>query len=565
MAVIPATSASAGPVIVTKTQTTTVDAQCKYPILGVEPLSVRVALTGPSVIEAGSASEPLSVEIVATPGADFGPGLVLIDELASLEGSVSLATSVIAPGGGVTAAKVPVTIAPKPIDPITGTTEFTGGGRLALGTFDETGTVSIRLDGLAMNLLARDRFGDPILLPPVTRDINGVLVVDTDSDSSTFDVSCRIEPYQDTTLASFPIELEPVCNCGPPSRPTNLVGTPSQTSVALSWSASTDPDGIVVGYNVYRDGVKVTTVTGTTAVVAGLTPDTSYEFKVESIDDDGGTYASAPIRVTTDSEPIDTMAPSAPAVTAARTTSTTAQLSWTASTDDIGVVGYDVYRGDVLVATTSGLTATIAGLSVGAEYTFKVVAKDAAGNRSTPGTVVVDTGVVIETWVDLVTNMSGTASLKTMVKGSIPLRGTAVLRAWPAGFVSGELRINDSVGRLTALGFLPVTAKFGFVPSGQTTGSLQDGVLQTSSLMRIKVKEVKLFGAIPLAGGNTCQTKQLTRLNLRASGASAQAPLGTGLSGTFEMSDLNGCGALNGLVSPWTAGGGNTITLKASA
>ena len=75
---------------------------------------------------------------------------------------------------------------------------------------------------------------------------------------------------------------------------------------------------------------------------------------------------------------------------------------------------------------------------------------------------------------------------------------------------------------------------------------------------RVKVQSVKLFGAIPVAGGNGCQTKQLTELGL--SGPYAAASGGT-LTGTFKLSDLNGCGVFTGLVSPLTAGGGNTISL----
>ena len=80
--------------------------------------------------------------------------------------------------------------------------------------------------------------------------------------------------------------------------------------------------------------------------------------------------------------------------------------------------------------------------------------------------------------------------------------------------------------------------------------------------MRIKVKSVKAFGAIPLAGGNSCQTKQLSDITLKST--DAFDPTGTGgtLAGTYAISDLNGCGPLGGLVSPLTSGAGNTITVK---
>lgn len=61
---------------------------------------------------------------------------------------------------------------------------------------------------------------------------------------------------------------------------------------------------------------------------------------------------------------------------------TTVSLSWNASTDNIGVSGYDIYQ-DGAVVTSSGTTsATVTGLSPNTTYSFYVVAKDAAGNQS---------------------------------------------------------------------------------------------------------------------------------------------------------------------------------------
>ncbi|MBJ7471985.1 MAG: fibronectin type III domain-containing protein [Solirubrobacteraceae bacterium] len=536
--------------------------QCKIPLIGQVPVSVNYTLDVPKTWRVGDDTPRFAVSAEVTLPALRSSRLVVVPD--SAQGEVKLESSVVLPQGGSLKVKVPLqlpnTVFPAP----SATVQGVATGTYPSLVFDEPGPASVTIDKFAMNLRFLGVEGEPYAFPsgPIF-DIEGNPVAPSDNDPDTTDIPCNVDAGQETTVATFEIEPGFVCNCGLPSAPTNLAGVPSATSVALSWAAATDPDGTVAGYNVYRDSARVATVFGTSYNVTGLSPDTEYSFKVEAVDDDGATSASAPVTVKTKLSDGDSVAPTPPTVTAKRPTTTTATLSWSGSTDDVGVVGYDVFLGDTLIATTTGLTKEIVGLSVGTEYLFKVVAKDAAGNRSTPGTVTVDTGVVIETWDTLVTNMSGTATLKTMVKGSLPMRGSVALILWPSGDLSGELRLGDSLGRLTALGFLPVTAKIGFVPSGQTTGSLQGGVLRTRSLMRIKVKEVKLFGAIPLAGGNNCQTKQLTELNLTANGASVASPLGSGLAGTFAMSDLNGCGALNGLVSPWTAGGGNTIKLSA--
>jgi chitodextrinase len=69
----------------------------------------------------------------------------------------------------------------------------------------------------------------------------------------------------------------------PPSAPSGLTGTATATSVDLSWSASTDDNG-VTGYRVVRDGTVVQTVTGLTYTDTGLTPGTTYHYVVRAVD-----------------------------------------------------------------------------------------------------------------------------------------------------------------------------------------------------------------------------------------------------------------------------------------
>lgn len=79
----------------------------------------------------------------------------------------------------------------------------------------------------------------------------------------------------------------------------------------------------------------------------------------------------------------DTQAPTTPANLAVTTkTATSVSLSWTASTDNVGVTGYNVYMNSVLKTTVTTLTTTISGLTASTAYSFYVNAKDAAGNTS---------------------------------------------------------------------------------------------------------------------------------------------------------------------------------------
>jgi beta-glucosidase len=93
----------------------------------------------------------------------------------------------------------------------------------------------------------------------------------------------------------------------------------------------------------------------------------------------------------------DTSPPTAPGTpVASEITSSSTILSWPASSDNVGVTGYDVVRvqptGETTVATAATATATVTGLAANTTHTFAVYAKDAAGNRSPrSGTVTVTT------------------------------------------------------------------------------------------------------------------------------------------------------------------------------
>lgn len=81
--------------------------------------------------------------------------------------------------------------------------------------------------------------------------------------------------------------------------------------------------------------------------------------------------------------PSDTTAPSTPTnLLSSNITSSSLTLSWTASSDNIGVSGYDVYMNGNLKSSVTSNSASITGLTSGTTYSFYVKAKDAAGNIS---------------------------------------------------------------------------------------------------------------------------------------------------------------------------------------
>ncbi len=92
---------------------------------------------------------------------------------------------------------------------------------------------------------------------------------------------------------------------------------------------------------------------------------------------------AAAISSGTTTPPPDTTAPSAPTgLTSTGKTATSVSLSWTASTDNVGVTGYDVYRGTTKVGSPSTTSFTDTGLTPSTAYSYTVRARDAAGNTS---------------------------------------------------------------------------------------------------------------------------------------------------------------------------------------
>jgi hypothetical protein len=81
---------------------------------------------------------------------------------------------------------------------------------------------------------------------------------------------------------------------------------------------------------------------------------------------------------------VDTVPPTAPERLAARQKQSQIQLSWNASTDNVGVTGYRVLRNGVAVATTSTTSWSDSNVITGTTYTYAVVAFDRAGNQSSP-------------------------------------------------------------------------------------------------------------------------------------------------------------------------------------
>ncbi len=177
-----------------------------------------------------------------------------------------------------------------------------------------------------------------------------------------------------------------------PNTAVSYVGNSTQT---VTWSvAGTTANGVNAanvdillstdGGNTYPVVLKSATANnGTASVTIPNTPGTQNRIMVKGTNHIFFDISNANFTITAGSTGGDTTAPSAPtSLVASATTETSTLLSWTASTDNVGVTGYDVYQNGAFKASTASTSMTVSGLSDSTTYTYYVKAKDAAGNIS---------------------------------------------------------------------------------------------------------------------------------------------------------------------------------------
>ncbi|GEM45478.1 glycosyl hydrolase [Deinococcus cellulosilyticus] len=389
-----------------------------------------------------------------------------------------------------------------------------------------------------------------------------------------------------------------------PSIPAGLI-SPSKTSssVNLSWTASSDNCG-VTAYEVYQNGTLKTTVTsGTSTSITGLTPNTTYAFKVRARDaannlsaftadlnvttDPGavnipgtvttsggaianGTSKSFPVNVTSagtyrlsiqnsstlnsrlinvsfnginydlasdagqtviadfpnvgtgaktivitaksDSVVIgsitgtnltggnpcdtDTQAPTVPAgLTSPSKTSSSVNLSWSASSDNCGVTAYEVYQNGTLKTTvTSGTSTSITGLTANTSYLFKVRAKDAKGNLSaftadlnvTTNPPVTDVPGVVSTNVGAIPNGTNkTFSLNVPTTSNVRIlitsNSTFNSTSFTVNFNGTTIPLSINAGQTVPIDFPGVGAGVKTLTITATSANVSIGKLETQT------------------------------------------------------------------------------------
>lgn len=164
-----------------------------------------------------------------------------------------------------------------------------------------------------------------------------------------------------------------------PSKPENLKGTATQSSISLSWSASTD-NVRVSHYNIYQNKQLIGTSNTTNYTVSNLSPDTTYSFTVEAVDTSGNRSTSSDVLTIRTQAGSQLPAPSMPTGLVVKGVSqNSVTLGWSANDPKEEVIGYEIYRNGVLLTTTMTPDFIDKGLMSDTTYTYQIAAVNSSG------------------------------------------------------------------------------------------------------------------------------------------------------------------------------------------
>ncbi len=235
---------------------------------------------------------------------------------------------------------------------------------------------------------------------------------------------------------SSPFSVISATGPNPPNPASGVIATAlSQTSVLLTWNRNPSPAHLETGYEIYQatqsggpyNLVAIAGQDSTKDTIPGLNSGTTYYYVIRAIDSTGASTTSNQATVTTTK---DTQPPTAPGnLIVAGTTITSVSLSWNASTDNVGVVAYDIYVNGAKNYTVppTQLSFTVYSLQNAQSYVFIVKARDAAGNVSIPSNQVTGeallNGIPYNYYDNLSSSLTDLPNYSTLVplfSGSVP-------------------------------------------------------------------------------------------------------------------------------------------------
>ncbi|WDT81372.1 MAG: DNRLRE domain-containing protein [Candidatus Manganitrophus sp.] len=233
-----------------------------------------------------------------------------------------------------------------------------------------------------------------------------------------------------------------------------VAGSITANGALISWSTNEPADtqveyGTTTAYGASTVIVS-TLLTAHSQILTGLNPATTYQYRVKSKDAAGNLATSGNGTFTTVALP-DTTAPSVPGnLLASVLSAVQINLTWGASTDNVGVVGYRVYRNGVQVGTTSTPGYSDTGLLAATLYSYRVAAYDAAGNVSAQSPAINATTLVLSpspTTVRLSPAADTFLNVDTSANSAEPTLNTYT---WPANRIANAVLMKFTLSSLPA-------------------------------------------------------------------------------------------------------------------
>ncbi len=183
------------------------------------------------------------------------------------------------------------------------------------------------------------------------------------------------------------------CDGGQNVAPTVSISAPGNgqafaagSNISISANAA-DSDGSIVRVEFFRGSTSLGIDSSAPySVVWSAATAGSHALTARATDNGNASTTSAVVNITVNAVSPDTTPPSVPSGLASPSqTSSSIALSWSAATDNAGgsgVAGYDVYRGGALVGSPVTTSFIDSGLSAATDYSYRVRARDNAGNAS---------------------------------------------------------------------------------------------------------------------------------------------------------------------------------------
>ena len=360
-----------------------------------------------------------------------------------------------------------------------------------------------------------------------------------------------------------------------PSSPTDVTATSTAWNYAtVTWTASSDDVG-VTSYTISRDGTAIGTVSGVSGsfIDATTRPSTPYTYTVTASDAAGNTSAAsteAPVTTPAYTPPTETNPPSTPtALTATLKGSTEIDLSWSASTDDTSVAGYEVFRNGTLVATTASTTYVDSPLPADSPFTYYVVALDGSGNTSgqsatastaTPGpdttapTVPTDVSATSTEWGSATVSWTASTDDVRVTSYAISRNGTLIsqvagsetsfvdVTTQPLAAYNYTVTASDAAGNTSAASIAgPVTIPASTPPADATPPSTPTGLTaKVKNATEIDLSWSASTDDTAVAGYRVYRNGTL--IATTASTTYADTPTAAGVKDTYDIVAIDGTG-----------------------